>query len=263
MCAFIGPQHLTLILVTLLTLVPVVRGDDPPAPKKPAEECIVGVLQFKSRRADFAGIDVGKEFGARKYIPGHPNTPDRATWGFDTLPQSVKAPPDDTVPAKLTCSVFRTGKNTPPGVQVVVRAVSHTCPQSPDPVRGDWQWAGDKAGAAQKERYAKDLAAYKDKKIDPGAEKPDAATWKAANELAEKYGYYEITLPKVFDFDETTVNLPAGLFRNALKNKPEANADGTPKRPLVSIYVKCETTGVLIGMTDADLYLYPPKPAPK
>ncbi len=261
MRAFIGPRHGPLILVALLAPVPGARGDDLPAPKKPAEECVVGALQFKSRAGAFTGTDVGQPGLARKYISGNPNSTERAVWGFDALPQSVTAPAGDTVPAKLTCSIFYM-KKSPPGARVTVRVVSHTCPQVPDQLRAEWQWAGDKADA-QKEQYDKAVAAYKDKKLDPGAEKPDAASWKAANDLAEKYGYYEITLPKVFDDAEATVDLPAGLFRNALKHKPEAHADGTPKRPLVSVYVKCETPGVLIGVTDADLYLHLPKPAPK
>lgn len=263
MSAFIGPN---LFLAALIALVSVGQGTraDEPAPKKPAEERIDGALQFQSRAAAFTGTDVGRAGNVRKYISGHPNSTERAVWGFDALPQGVKSAPDDVVPAKLTCAILYV-KKTPPGVQVTVRVVSHTCPQVPDQLRAEWQWAGDKVDAQKKtpkEQYDEEVAAYRAKKVDPGAEKPDAASWKAANELAEKYGYYEVTVPKVFDFDEATIDLPAGLFRNALKHKPEAHANGTPKRPLVSVYVRCETIGVLIGMADADLYLTP-KPAPK
>ena len=237
MSAFIGPN---LFLAALIALVSVGQGApaDEPAPKKPAEERIDGALQFQSRAAAFTGTDVGRAGNVRKYISGHPNSPQRAVWGFDALPPGVKSAPGDVVPAKLTCSIFRVGKNTPPGVQVTVRVVSHTCPQVPDQLRAEWKWVGDKADAQKKtlkEQYDEEVAAYRAKKVDPGAEKPDAASWKAANELAEKYGYYEVTVPKVFDFAEATIDLPAGLLRNALKHEPKAHADGTPKRPLVSV----------------------------
>ena len=62
-------------------------------------------------------------------------------------------------------------------------------------------------------------------------------------------------MPKVPELKEVGVNLPAGLFRNALRNPRKVGADGKPDRPLVSIYVKCETAGLLIGVLESDLCL--------
>jgi hypothetical protein len=148
--------------------------------------------------------------------------------------------------------------------------VSHTCPQvSPNlQQKGEWQWL-PKTGAAKgktlQEQYRDDVAAYRAKKIDPQAAEPDSEGWKAANALAEKYGYYEVRLPKVLELVVTRIDLPAGVFRNALKNAPGVGADGKPEqlarsraeevRSLISIYVKCETEGLLLGVNETDLYI--------
>lgn len=247
----------------LLILLPLwaVRADEPEAPK--GDAAVRGRLEFKSRRAAFDGTDVGQAGNPRKYIAGDPDSPHRAIWHFEKLPKGVAAPPGDVVPAKLTCSHFHLVKAAAPGARVVVRAVSHTCPQVPPDMqqKGEWQWVGKNSkGKSLKDQYQDDVAAYRAKKIDPA--KPDADGWKAANALAEKYGYYETRLTAVLDLVEADIDLPAGLFRNALKNDAEVGADGKPKRPMVSIYLHCETPGLLLGMREADLRLVE-KVAPK
>lgn len=243
----------------------IARGQ--PEPPKEAAGPVRGRLQFKSAAADFAGIDVGREVDPRKYITGHPVSTDRAVWSFDAVPRDLATAPGEVVSAKLTCSLYHTVKAAPGGVPVVVRVVSHNCPQVPPAAarRGEWLWVREgslEKGQALQKRYQDDVAAYRARKIDPEAEKPDADGWKAANALAEKYGYYEVRVSKVLDGVETTIDLPAGLFRNALKNDPETDARGVPKRPRVSVLVKCETVGVLLGMAEPDLSLVV-RPAPK
>jgi hypothetical protein len=54
------------------------------------------------------------------------------------------------------------------------------------------------------------------------------------------------------------VEVPAGLFRNALQGTPPKfkDRDGVEKPlPRLSIYVKCESPGQLLGMAEPDLYL--------
>jgi len=55
------------------------------------------------------------------------------------------------------------------------------------------------------------------------------------------------------------VEIPAGLFRNALQGTPgkfRDPKDGVEKPvPRLSIYVKCESPGQLLGMAEPDLYL--------
>ncbi len=238
-----------------------VRADDPPKSDKASGDVRVsGQLQFKSRKVDFEGTNVGQENDPRKYIAGHPDSPQRAIWNFDKVPKSLTSAPGDVVPVKLTCTTFPLTKQAGPSAQVLIRAVSHNCPQAPptQQQKGEWQWADNTVGPNGKvpgDQYEQDLVGYRDKKIHPESARPDAEDWKAANALAEKYGYYEVRLPKVLDLVETNIDLPSGLFRNALKNDPELGADGKPKRARVSIYVKCKTTNLLIGMAEPDLYL--------
>ena len=53
--------------------------------------------------------------------------------------------------------------------------------------------------------------------------------------------------------------MPAGIFRNALQGDPgtiEDKKDGTKKpAPRLNIYVKCESSGQMLGMAAPDLYL--------
>jgi hypothetical protein len=145
------------------------------------------------------------------------------------------------------------GKNATAVAVVAVRVVSNGCPQTPPDRndKGEWHWADAEA----RRSYSKSLADYHTKGIDPRNAKPGTEGWRAVNQLAEDYGYYEVRLPAVSDLTETNVDLPVGLFRNALKHKPEGDASGKLKRPLVSIYLKCETEGFLLGVIETDLSL--------
>jgi hypothetical protein len=260
---------LLILLAFLLSAQAPVRADDPPKTPDGTGE-VRGHLKFKSlknRKTEFEGIDVGVEGDTRKYIGGAPGSPQRAIWEFEKLPKSLTTATGDVVQLKLTCSHFYLTKPVGRAAQVVIRVVSHTCPQvQPDlQQKGEWQWVPRKVEANGKtlhEQYLDDVAAYRDKKIDLQAAKPDDEAWKAASALAEKYGYYEVRVPKFLDLVETSIDLPAGGFRNSLKNDREVGADGKPVRPLVSIYVKCETEGLLLGVKETDLYItekVPPK----
>ena len=240
----------TLLILSALFLVQCSLGAPVP-PDRPVE--IRGKLHFKSRKADFEGTNVGQEGDDRLYIHGHPISPQRAIWTFDKLPKSYMTANGDAVQVKLKCSHFAMTKQDGQGALVVIRAVSHTCPQVPPNMQqeGEWQWVN----RDQKEQFHSDMLDYRARKIDPREPQPGAEDWKAANTLAEKFGFWEVEVPKVPDLKDVGVNLPAGLFRNALKNPQKVGADGKPERPLVSIYVKCETKGLLIGVMESDMYL--------
>jgi hypothetical protein len=255
-----------LLAAFLAAQAPGARGGAPTKEKvEPVK--VKGQLQFKSRKPDFDGTELGDETDPRKYIAGDPVSPQRAIWHFDKFPKGLPTAHNDAVPARLTCSIFRLARTAPDEVEVVVRAVSHRCPQEPPNAqqKGEWQWAGPAAakGRALREQYEEAVAAYKARKLDPGSAKPATDDWKATNDLAETYGYYEVRVRKVRDLVETDFVLPAGLFRNALKTDPEPDGDGKPKRPRVSVYVKCETPGLLLGVMESDLYLVENPPARK
>ena len=252
-----------LVALTVGFFVPtsIAPGQEPP--KKPAGAAdgrVVGKLQFKSRKKDFEGIDVGIQDHPRRYIMGHPASSQRGIWEFAAITRGLASAPNDVVQARFTFSTFRISKVSTVA-EVVVRAVSHTCPQIPPTgveQRGEWQWADttvDARGKTPKELYQAEVEAYRAKSTDAGAAKPGTDGWKAVNDLAEKYGYYEVRFKRGFEVEETRVDLPAGLFRNALKTAPRPGTAGKPATSLVSIYVKSESPDVLLGMVEDDVYL--------
>src|SRR5258708_4671745 len=110
------------------------------ADESPKKGEVRGKLEFKSRKVDFEGVDVGQEGNDRKYVAGHVDSPHRAIWNFDKFPKSFTT--EDTVMVKLKCSHFKLTTQDGPGAVVVIRAVSHTCMQIA-PTReekGEWQW---------------------------------------------------------------------------------------------------------------------------
>lgn len=248
-----------LILTSALLLSPLsaTRAAPTKAPKEAGE--ISGNLEFKSWDPKFVGTDVGRGNNVRKFIAGSSDSSQRVVSEFEKLPKSLTTAPGDVVPMKLKCEHFWLSAGAVSNAKIVIRVVSHTCPQvSPNQKqKGEWQWAGkDEKGNPLKEQYEKAVAAFRAKNIDPN--KSDEAGWKAANELADKFGFYETSLTDLVDLKETDINLPAGLFRNALKNAPELDAAGKPKRPLVTVYVKCETPQMMIGMMKGDVWIIKP-----
>jgi hypothetical protein len=295
----------TLLALVLLTL-PLASGAEPPQASAACE--VGGKLEFKSRKVGFEGVDVGLIVGDRRFIVGGPDSPQRAVWHCDKLAKSGESPPGDLVIARVTLTSFMLTQSAQKeavekGIRMRIRAVSQACPQEPPTIqqKGDWQWSDttpDAAGKTPRERYEAEVAAWRERTIDVGLARPGTAAWKAANGLADKYGYYEIhqtvqpldsgrvrlaalllqpptPLLNTFQLIATTrqvrtlgldcdlscawdvsvfadIPLPAALIRNALRN-----SDGAAglKRPRMSIFVKCETEGMLLGMSEADLKL--------
>jgi len=240
----------SLMISSVLFLVHCTLGA--PVPPDSPEE-IRGKLHFKSRKADFEGTNVGQEVDERLYIAGSRMSPQRAIWTFDKVPKGFMTAKGDTVQVKLKCSHFALTNQDGSGALLVIRAVSHTCPQvPPNPQQqGEWQWVN----SDKQKQFHAEMRDYRAKKIDPKGPQPGPEDWKAANALAEKFGFWEVEIPKVPELKDVGVNLPAGLFRNALKNPQKDGADGKPERPLVSVYMKCETTGLMIGVMESDMSL--------
>jgi ABC-type transport system involved in multi-copper enzyme maturation permease subunit len=215
-----------------------------------------GKLEFKSRKVDFEGTNVGREFDYRKYIAGHPESPQRAVWNFPTIPAAMADAPGDWVPVEFTFDVFRLTKGEEnKGVLVTFRFVTHNAPQAAPKVeqKGEWQWAQPDQRKAYEEEFA---AAQKEKGV--GGARPGTPGWAEVNRLAEKYGFYEIRGKEVFDYQVMGVEIPTGLFKNALRGDPgtETGRDGKVRpKPRLSVYVKCESSGQLLGMAEPDLYL--------
>jgi hypothetical protein len=77
------------------------------------------------------------------------------------------------------------------------------------------------------------------------------------NELAEKYGYYVYPSKPIFDYQTLSLDIPAGLFKNA--NTPDTNratelrSSNRPTEP-IKVKVICLDPTQYIGMAKYDLY---------
>lgn len=223
-----------------------------------------GSMKFQSRKAEFAGTNVGREFDYRQYIAGDPSSPQRAIWSFNSLPSGITEG-RDFVPCEFTFDIFQMTKGVENrGVDLVVRVVSWQSPQVPptEMKDGTWKWVDTakeqqyQDEAKQMVRELKGLAATDD--VNPASAlaiaKPGTKEWEIVNKLTEKYGFYEITGKEIFDYHPESIAVPVGIFKNALKDAPKPTKEN-PKPALVQVQVKCNTPGQMLGMAEGDLYL--------
>jgi ABC-type transport system involved in multi-copper enzyme maturation permease subunit len=209
----------------------------------------------RQEKKEFEGTNVGREFDYRRYISGHPESPQRVIWRFDNLPSDLRNPPGDRIRVEFTFDVFKLTKGEQDrGVLTKFQFVTHNCPlQQPRKGVAEWDWADQ----ARKREYLRRVEEFKAQGIDPTRQdvaRPGTPGWEAVNKLAEEFGYYEINGKEVFDYRVESVEIPAGLVRNAMKGDPGKDAQGRPL-PRLSIYVKCESPGQLLGAAEPDLYL--------
>jgi hypothetical protein len=263
---YAGLMTLTLIAMTAVSLVFINTANvDEKAQKESATARVPirGRLEFASRKADFDGTNVGREFDYRRYIAGHPDSPQRAIWHFYEIPAAMKTAAGDAVPVEFTFDIYKLTKGVEnEGVGVTFRVVTHQSPQAAPKLdqRGEWQWAdkpGEERGRGEDRRkaYESDLNALPKGTANA---RPGTPGWTNLNELAQKHGYFELRGKEVFDYAVGRIEIPAGLFRNAAEGDPgiEEGRDGVRRpRPRLSIYVKCESPGQLLGMAEPDLYL--------
>jgi hypothetical protein len=250
--ALLGVTAINLLLISTATI-------DERAQEETAKARVPlrGKLEFRSRKIDFEGTNVGREFEYRKYIAGHPLSPQRAVWNFPSIPAGMASAAGDRVPVEFTFDIFRMTKGEENrGVDATLRFVTHNCPQEPPrpDQGGEWQWKNAEAH----ERYLKEVRALLASNINPESARPGTAAWEAANRLAEEFGYFEIRGKNVYDYEVTVVEVPAGLFKNARSGDPgkEVGKDGQERtRARFSVFVKCESGGQLLGMAEPDLYL--------
>jgi hypothetical protein len=266
------------IMVGLSALYLNASGVNPKAAKETmkARVPVYGKLGFDARvkTADNAnGLNVGREFDYRRYIPGDPSTSQRAVWNYSSLP-SYTGGPQKNIPCEFSFDIFRLTKgNENRGVDITVRITTWKCPQKPPmEAKAPWSWAEEVAvGQKSKQQQYQDDYEAKRKELNKAAGRQDNdsydpllnatpnkdpkknAAWEAINELAKKYGYYEYTGKEVYDYHPDSIPVPAGLFENARDGSPAKGADGKPL-PVLTVYVHCTSPGQMLGMADADLY---------
>ena len=267
---YVSLMTLVMLALTGMSLVLVTTSNVSEAARAETYKARVplrGAMEFKSivgsqrqEKKEFEGANVGREFDYRRYIGGHPDSPQRAIWHFYSLPAELgeaRDPRSDRVPVEFTFDVFRMTKGEQnKGVLVNFQFVTHNAPLDQPKLNtpeGKWDWVSKDLKDAYEAR-AKQMREEGAGPLQSDGARPGADGWAAANKLTEEFGYYEINGKEVFDYKVMGVSVPAGLVRNALKNPPGKDEAGNP-RPLFSIYVKCTSAGQMLGAAEPDLYL--------
>ncbi len=235
-----------LFLLTTLSLAYVFRGINPDAA---AESLKARVPLYADRDMTFPKIkgehtdqeevvgataeNVGREWAYHKYIAG--SAPDRtdtpihyAVWSYDDVPGSLAT--RDRVRCEFKFDIYRTHKGKE-NEGILCSFFFQTR-------------YFNKAGPDRKqylERYA-------------GVAQGTDTTLAEENALAEEFGYYEVQGKVIADYHTLHVDVPAGLFKNALSGPPGGSKEPVAGAPLVTVRVRCESPGQFIGMARYDLY---------
>jgi hypothetical protein len=229
-----------------------------------------GELEFRSRKADFEGTLVGREFEYRKYISGDVASPQRGIWNYANIPPSL-ANKSDGVKVEFTPDIFRLTKGDEnKGIFCQLVFATHSCPQVPpkDAGDGNWKWKDEAKEKAYLDEAVKLLTAATGQEQNPdsirgllgGASQEPIETetsrkiWAAAETLSEKYGFFIVPSVEVYDYHTSTVTVPAGLFKNARAGTPEKDSSGKAL-PRFQVFVKCESRSQLLGLAKGDLYI--------
>jgi hypothetical protein len=233
---FLGLMTVVLAVLTGLCLLYVLRGIHPEAAAESlkARVPVFGELRFEN--TDDAegrkGVNVGREWDYRSYIskplPGQP--PQMARWDFAEVPAALGG--RDNVRCEYSFDIYRTTKGDE-GRDVYCTFRFYT-----------WRF---QKGNEEKFRTERN-ALRKEGKADADINQ----------QLASKYGFFEIDSQPVTDYRTLSFVLPGALFQNLLAADPEAESElksrGEVKVPL-RIRVLCDSPTQYVGMAKRDLYL--------
>jgi hypothetical protein len=164
-------------------------------------------------------------------MPAQP--PQLAVWEFPGLPASL-AGRDKPVRCEFGFDIYRTTKGQE-NKGVSCGFAFYT-----------WRFRPGSEALYQKDRTAlQGKGAQSDAAID--------------NALAEKYGYFEIPAKEITDYHTLFVEVPPGLFKNALgedeERRRELRGSNRPNPPPLEVKVRCNSHTQYVGMAKYDLYL--------
>jgi hypothetical protein len=173
--------------------------------------------------------DVGREWSYHKYITGQSEENPRdpvmyAVWAFRDLPASIGD--RDTVRCEFSFDIYRQSKGKE----------NRDIPCSFFFQTRNYQKTAANHQAYLRERREKGAGVSLVPEID--------------NPISEKYGYFEVQGKGVRNYHTLHVDVPAGVFSNAL----EADAVAADA-PALLVRVRCGEPGQMVGMARYDLYL--------
>jgi len=233
---FISLMTVILFVMTATSLLYVIRGIDPAAASESlkARVPLYGDLTFLNTESDKKGDNVGREWEYRSYIAG-PGMGGKGTatavWTFPFPPANLSN--REKIRAEFTFDIYRTTK----GRENRGVACSFTFQT----------WRYREGDDKIYEREKREALLNRNGKSDTQIE----------NELAEKYGYYVFPSKPIFDYQTLSLDIPAGLFKNANTSDPNrATEFRNANKPIDPIKVKviCLDPTQYIGMAKYDLY---------
>jgi len=232
---FTGLMTLVLLLMTTVSVVYVLRGIDPAAAAESlkAREPLYGTLHFENTGDKDKGTNVGREWDYRSYITvAQANQPTQyAVWDFPSVPRSLGD--RKQVRFEFTFDIYRTTKG------FENRGVS--C---------EFECQTAHFDKTQQERYVQERR----RRL---AQTNRASDAEIDDQLAEEFGYYVVPAKVITDYHTGQVDVPGGLFRNALKDQsaPSRSAKGETISPLqVRVSVSRQSVSQYVGMAKYDLY---------
>jgi hypothetical protein len=234
---YVALMTVVLAVMAGVSLLYVLRGVEPEAAEESlkARQAFYGTLTFENTSVSGRGDYVGREWEYRSYItaPGAGQRPQTAVWSFPPLPEYVAK--RDVVRCEVTFDIYRTTKGEEdrrPACNFVFQT---------------WRFGEQGLSVTQYQALRREELEKERRK--PAGE-PRRSDLEIDNELAEKYGYYEVPSRGIVDYHTLAVDVPGGLFRNA------RGSDGKATRPdAVTVRVQCHTPAQYVGMAKNDLYL--------
>jgi ABC-type transport system involved in multi-copper enzyme maturation permease subunit len=248
---FSALMTLVLVVMTLVSLLYVLRGIDPDAAAESlkARAPLYGDLSFENiggeARAE-KGENVGEEWGYRSYItaPLRSEPPQTAVWSFASAPRELAG--RKKVRCEFTLAIYRTTKVAPGAHEnegINCKFIFQT-------------WRFDPT--------EQNIQKYKDLRADyrkQGMKEDDIN-----EKLAKEMGYYEIDSYPVTSFHTLYRDIPGGLFENANQDDPARRAQLSgarlPTPPPLEVKVRCLSLTQYVGMAKYDLYLRQDNPDP-
>jgi hypothetical protein len=230
---FTALMTLVLVLMTSVSAIYVLRGIDPEAAQESlkAREPLYGQLHFENAGDTAKGINVGREWNYRGYItPTSANLPTpTAIWDFPSVPRSLAERP--TTRCEFAFDIFRQTKGYEnKGVSCTFEFLTANFDNSKE----------------QRDRYNEERS-----RLQGSGDRPSDAA--IDDQLAEKYGYYVVPAKELTDYHTLYLDVPAGLFRNALRT-PSSPARADAPALQVRVAVTEQNATQYVGMAKYDLY---------
>jgi ABC-type transport system involved in multi-copper enzyme maturation permease subunit len=231
---FTALMTLVLVVMSAVSLVYVARGISAEA----AEQSYKARVPIYGELFVQGGKNVGYEWEYRKYItvPDRPEELEFAVWAFPTVPREFGMRADPTIRCEFTFDIFRTTKGREEGKGILVSLLFQNWQCKPGRLPGV---------PAQLEEYRREREQLL---IQASA---DSSLMAIENDLATKFGIFEIPDKEITDFHTLAVDVPSGLF----KNLESWYALPAPRPPALQVFVRCVSRTQYLGIAKHDLYL--------